>query len=233
LISSRLIGLVLLLAAALPTVGQQTYVSRFDVFTGYTYLNSPSVGLAESGFHTQAGVRVKPWLSLGFDYSIAVGDLALTPEQLVPETQQRLSAQLAQLAAAGRLPAGYSLKVPVHSRTQTFAAGPQIAYRGFKHVTLFLRPSCGIIKELATPRPGDAIATGIVAQLAPSGEKSDKVIFYGFGGGMDVNFTRHVGLRVQADLVRDNLFNDLLRNARGTVRFSIGPCFNFGKNILE
>ena len=50
---------------------------------------------------------------------------------------------------------------------------------------------------------------------------------------MDLNFTRHVGLRLQADLVRDHLFNDLMRDSRGTVRFSIGPCFNFGRNIVE
>jgi hypothetical protein len=38
-------------------------------------------------------------------------------------------------------------------------------------------------------------------------------------------------LRTQADLVYDHLFNDLLKDGRWTVRFSVGPCFNFGKNI--
>ena len=42
--------------------GQQTYVTRFDLFAGYTYLNSPHVGLAEHGFHTQAGVRRWTWM---------------------------------------------------------------------------------------------------------------------------------------------------------------------------
>jgi len=42
-----------------------------------------------------------------------------------------------------------------------------------------------------------------------------------------------VALRMQADLVHDHLFSDLLQNGRMTVRFSIGPCFNFGKNILK
>lgn len=223
--------LILLPAAA--ALGQQTYVTRYDLFTGYTHLNSPHVGLGENGFHGQFGVRPWKFMSLGFDYSVAQGDLTITPNLLLPALQQSLGAQLAQLAALGKLPAGYQLTVPASSTTQTFAGGPQFAYRHFKQVTLFIRPSCGIIKETATPKPGDPIAAGVVAQLAPDGKKKDNVIFYGFGGGIDLNFSKHVAVRVQADFVRDHLFNDLLTDARNTVRFSIGPCFNFGKNIAE
>jgi hypothetical protein len=57
---------------------QQTYVTRFYTFAGYTYLNSPRVGLVKQGFHTQAGVRVRKWLTVGFDYSVSTGDLNLT-----------------------------------------------------------------------------------------------------------------------------------------------------------
>ena len=222
--------LILLAAAAL---GQQTYVTRFDLFTGYTYLNSPKVGLAENGFHTQAGVRVWPWVSLGFDYSVSSGDLTLTPDLLLTSLQQSLAAQFAQLIAAGVIPPSYKLVVPAHSLTQTFAGGPQFAYRHWKPVTLFIRPSCGLIHETATPNPADPIAAGVVKQLAPSGQKQDNVIFYGFGGGIDLLFSKHFAVRVQADFVRDHLFNDLLADPRNTVRFSIGPCFNFGKNIVE
>jgi len=70
-------------------------------------------------------------------------------------------------------------------------------------------------------------------QLAPSGQKTDNTVFYGFGGGVDYNFSKHVAVRVQADFVRDHLFNDLLQNARNTVRFSIGPALNFGPNIAK
>jgi hypothetical protein len=89
--------------------------------------------------------------------------------------------------------------------------------------------------ELATPHAPstDLIARSVVASLAPSGEKTNWVMFYGVGGGVDFNFSKHVGLRVQADLVRDHLFDDLLKDARNTVRFSIGPCFNFGHNIVK
>jgi len=37
----------------------------------------------------------------------------------------------------------------------------------------------------------------------------------------------HVARLVQA---RD-LFSDLLKDGRFTTRFSVGPCFNFGRNI--
>jgi hypothetical protein len=213
--------------------GQQEYVSRYDAFAGYTFLDSPHVGLFENGFQFQAGVRPKTWYSLGFDYSISAGDLTLTPNLLTTALQQQLAAQLQQLAAAGLLPAGFTLSVPAHSRTQTFAAGPQLAYRHFSRITLFVRPSIGAIHEVATPHPTNAIAAAIAKQLVPSGQKTDWTGFYGFGGGADVLFSKHVGLRVQADLVYDHLFSDLLKDGRLTARFSIGPCFNFGKNIKK
>jgi len=224
---------LLLAAAAQPGSGQQAYVSRFDMFTGYTYLDSPAVSLGENGFHFQTGVRANTWLSLGFDYSIAAGNLTITPNLLLPSLQQELGAELAQLAAAGEIPAGYNLVVPAHSRTQTFAAGPQFNYRHFSKVTLFIRPSAGAIHEYATPQPGDPIAAGIAMQLAPSGHVVDTVAFYGFGGGADFNFSKHVGLRVQADFVHDHLFSNLLENGRNTVRMSVGPCFNFGGNLMR
>ena len=224
---------LLIMVLATCAAGQQTYVTRFDLFTGYTYLNSPHVGLAESGFQTQFGVRPWTFMSLGFDYSVSQGTLTLTPDLLLPSLQQSLGAQLGQLAKLGVIPANYQLTVPADSTTQTFAGGPQLAFRHWKHMTIFVRPSCGIIKETATPRPGDAIATAVVAQLAPTGKKKDTTEFYGVGGGIDLLFSKHFAVRIQGDFVRDHLFNDLLTDARNTVRLSIGPCFNFGHNIAK
>jgi hypothetical protein len=222
----------LVLLLAVPLFGQQSYVSQYDVYAGYAFLNSPHVSLFENGFAAQAGVRVRRWVSIGFDYSRSTGDLKITPDLLLPSLQESLGGQLRQLAAAGRLPAGYSLVVPAHSVTQTFAFGPQLAYWKMEHATLFLRPVfAGIIHEVATPRPGDPIAAAVVAQLAPGGNKSNNVPFIGFGGGFDILFSKHVGWRTQADLVYDHLFDDLLKDGRFTVRFSTGPCFNFGRNI--
>lgn len=228
-----LVSSFLILLCSQPVSAQQTYVSRYDAYVGYAYFDSPKIGLAENGFHIQVGMNPRTWMSLGFDYSRATGDLTLTPGMLVDSLRTALAAQLAALAAAGRLPAGYTLAVPTGSVTQTFAAGPQPAIRRWKAVTIFVRPSLGVILEQATPHPVDPIATGIVAQLAPSGKKDDWVPFYGVGGGVDLNIGPHFSVRVQADYVRDHLFSDLLKEARNTVRFSIGPAFHFGKNIVK
>ena len=220
-----------LLAAG--ALGQQTYISRFDQFDGYTYLNSPLVSLAENGFHTQFGVRPVPWLALGFDYSVSKGDLSLTPSLLTTQLQQSLGAELQQLVALGAIPATYQLVAPAHSVTQTFAAGPELLFHHFKSITIFVRPSVGVIHETATPQVTDPIEAMVVQQLAPTGKKTDNAVFYGFGGGVDVNFSRHVILRMQGDFVRDHLFSDLIQNSRNTVRLSIGPAFEFGKNIAK
>src|SRR5208283_4500290 len=105
---------LLLLALALPVAslrayGQQSYVSRYDLFAGYTFLDSPHVSLFENGFHLQAGVRPKTWYSLGFDYSISGGDLTLTPGLLTPAWQEQLGGLLQELALLGQLPAGYTV----------------------------------------------------------------------------------------------------------------------------
>ena len=212
--------------------GQQTDVPRFDAYVGYGFLNSPSIGLFENGVSMQVGIRPKRWYSLGFDYTIAKGTITLVPSMLPDGLRTQLGARLGQLVAAGVIPPTYSLSVPASSVTQTFAVGPQLAYRGMTHATLFLRPVfAGAIREAASPHPRDAIATSIANELAPSGKKTDVAPFIGFGGGFDIIFTRTISLRTQADLVYDHLFNDLLRDGRFTVRFSIGPAFNFGRNI--
>jgi hypothetical protein len=218
-----------------PAFGQrQTYVTQFDAYAGYAFLYNPHIGLFENGFAAQFGFRPRTWLSAGFDYSISSGDLTLTPNLLTTSLQQLLAAQLAALAAAGKLPPGYMLRVPVHSRTQTFAVGPQLAFRHWEHETIFVRPVfAGAVHETATPRPQDPIAAAIAAQLAPSGRKTDTTWFIGFGGGVDLLFSKHIALRVQADLVHDDLFSDLLKDGRWTVRFSTGPAFNFGRNIAK
>jgi hypothetical protein len=222
-----------MLIAPVSARGQQTYVTRFDIYTGYTFLDSPHTSLFTNGFHFQAGVRPSTHYSVGFDYSISAGDFTLTPDLLTTSLQQQLGAQLAQLIAMGVIPPNYSLVVRSHSRTQTFAAGPQLAYRHFSTVTLFVRPFIGAVHVLATPHPSDPVATAIVKQLAPSGEKTDTAPFYGFGGGVDFLFSKHFALRVQSDLVYQHVFSDLLKDGQWTMRFSVGPAFNFGKNISK
>ena len=212
---------------------QQTYVSRYDVYAGYANLNSPVVGLNENGFHFQVGYNPKTWYSMGFDYSNATGDIVLTPSVLTTADQQQIAGAIQLYGPTFGLPPNYQLAVPTHSFTQTFAAGPQYEYRHFKKATIFLRPSLGAIRERATPHPADAFSTLIVSQLAPSGSKMDWVGFYGVGGGVDYNVTKHFGVRAQFDYVHDHLFDDLLKDGRNTLRLSIGPSFHFGRNMVK
>ncbi len=233
--SLRVAVAILALAAllAVPAGAQDKYISRYNLYAGYAFLDSPHISLFENGFHTQAGIRTNTWLSLGFDYSVTAGDLTLTPALLPDALRATLTATLGQLAAVGLLPPGYTLAVPTHSVTQTFAAGPQFTVYNSSKVSIFVRPSLGAIHEKATPKPADPIAKTIVAGLSPTGVKTDWQGFYGFGGGFDINFSKHVAIRTQADFVYDHLFNDILKDGRFTTRFSIGPTFNFGRNVAE
>ena len=71
-----------------PAVGEQEYVSRYDAYAGYAFLDSPHIGLFENGFALQAGFRPKTWYSFGFDYSRTTGDTSLTPDLLPSGLQQ-------------------------------------------------------------------------------------------------------------------------------------------------
>ncbi|HEY7388823.1 MAG TPA: hypothetical protein VH640_09955 [Bryobacteraceae bacterium] len=217
-----------------PAFGQQDYVTRFDAYAGYALLDAPSIGLLQNGVAAQAGFRPNTWLSVGLDYTYAQGDLTITPGLLTKALQQRLAGGLAQLAAAGQLPPGYQLRVPAFSRTQTATAGAELVFRHFAHETLFLRPVfAGAIYETANLRPRDAIAAAIVTQIAHSGTASDVTWFIGAGGGIDILFGHHFALRNQVDVVWNHLFSDLLANGRWEIRYSVGPAFNFGKNIKQ
>ncbi|MGA8028242.1 MAG: hypothetical protein WB992_13955 [Bryobacteraceae bacterium] len=229
----RVTLIIFLLLLPFSAFGQQSYIGRFDAYAGFMYLESPHVSLGEPGFHTQVGVRVKPWYSLGFDYSVGAGDTSLTPGLFTTSLQQQLGTELGQLAALGLIPANYTLSLPIHSRTQTFAAGPQLAFHHWSLVTLYLRPSIGAIHETAIPHPADPIAAMIVQQLAPSGKKVDWTPFYGVGGGADFNVSTHFAVRAQLDVVHDHLFSDLLKDGRNSIRFSIGPAFQFGRNVVQ
>ena len=222
---------VLFAFAGISANALQTYISRYDVYTGFAVIDSPALGLDEhNGFHVQAGMNPRRWLSFGGDYSVASGSEMLTTDLLPADKQAMVNAAQAQYIALGFLPANYHLAVPTDAATQTFAFGPQLAYRHFAKTTLFLRPSLGGLRERAVPHPADAFQKVIVAGLAPAGFKLDWTGFYGIGGGADFTLTRHIGLRAQMDLVYNHPFNDILANGRWTFRYSVGPSFHFGRN---
>jgi hypothetical protein len=210
--------------------GQQSYVGRWDAYGGFMRLMQPSINLAEPGFNLQAGMRPTNWVTVGFDYTVGTGQNVLEPGMLLPSLQKQLAAQLSQLAAMGLVPAGYQLAVPINAKTQSFQIGPDFPFRHFQAVTFFVRPNLGALQVVATPHPADPIATGIVAQLVPEGKKTDWTYFYGFGGGLEFNVKKHFALRFQADFAHDQFFNDLLK-AGNTIRFSVGPAVQWGKNM--
>lgn len=211
---------------------QQTDVERYDVYAGFAGFETPELNLAQRGFHLQAGENLKSWLSAGFDYSVATGHNSLTANLLTASLQQQLGAEIEYLIEQGVIPPNYQLVVPLDASSQTFALGPQLAYRHYKPVTLFVRPSLGAIRQKVTPHPTDPVSQSIVEQLVPAGYKVDWSGFYGFGGGVEWNATRHFGLRAQTDVVYWRLFNDLLANGTWTTRYSIGLTYHFGKNIV-
>ena len=208
----------------------QEYVGRFEVYAGYLYLWSPQIKLQEPGFHIQAGMRWSRRISLGLDYSRGTGSTSLTSNLATASLQQELNSYLDPLKAAGLLPASYVPSLPLSSVTETFAAGPNLVFRHFNRVTFFVRPALGAIHEVAAGHPDDIFTKALLTMIAPSGMKTDTTVFYGFGGGTAFNLTKHFSLVVQADLVRNHLFSDLLKDSRNTLRVSVGPGFQFGKN---
>ncbi len=228
--------LIFIFAASLTCFSQQTYVNRFDAYAGYGYFSTPSLNLSQNGFNGEFGWNWKTWLALGFDFSVFTGSNTITPSMLNTTLQQTLGAEIAALQAIGELPPGYALRMPTSSTTYTYSAGPQINIRHFKPVTFFVRPALGSLHEVATLHPAsdDPFAQQVAIALAgPNRQKTDTVTFYGFGGGMDFNITKHFGVRTAADYVHYNMFTNVLGSSQNSVRFSVGPTFRFGGNIVK
>ncbi len=215
------------LLTSLTGFSQQTDIRQFSTFGGFSYLSTPSLNLTQRGFDGDFGVNVRSWLTLGGDFSYSVGSSSLVPKYLNAATQAKLAPFLPYL------PPGYVLAVPYDSATYTYEAGPQFNYRGFRKVTLFVRPALGALHAAVTVKPGDPIAKQIVnGLLGTNPTKSDTAVFYGFGGGLTWEVTPNFGLRVATDVVHFNYFSDLLNGGRNSVRLTVGTKFSFGKNIL-
>ena len=211
----------LLLVFSACAFAQQSYVGRYDAFAGFTYLDTPRMNLMERGFITQEGININRWLAFGVDFSVMDGHSDLKIGDLVPADRN----------AAHSLGFPDSFGVPYNSITYTYTAGPQINIRKFKKVTLFVHPDLGAIHEKVTAAPKTTLQTLVTNALVPGGSRPDTTYFYGVGGGLQYGLTKHFGLRFTADYVHLHLFSNLLADSRNSFRFSIGPSFNFGKNV--
>lgn len=212
---------------------QQTELKRYDVYVGFVDLNSPGLGLNQTGVHTQFGVNARKWYAIGVDYSISSGSTVLKADLLPVTLQEELAPLIEAYIQAGIIPPTYQLTLPAHIMTQSLAAGPQFAYRHFRRVTLFVRPSVGAFRLAATLHPADPVAAEISQVLAPSNPTVDWTGFYGFGGGDEVLLTPHFGLRSQMDVVYNHPFSDFIASGFWTMRYSVGLNIHAGKNILK
>lgn len=226
----KLFLMSLLLSLSVCAFAQQDYVGRYDSFVGFSYLDTPKLNLLERGFITEEGVNLNRWLALGVDFSVMQGHSGITPADIKTSVLAQIPAPvLAQLAA---IP-GYAL--PYNSTIYTYTAGPQINYRKFKKVTLFVHPDLGAIHATATATPKTPIDVAVLTLLPNlnGGKLKDTTYFYGIGGGAQYHFTKHVGVRFTFDYVHVFLFSGVLANSRNAYRFGIGPSFNFGKNVSK
>ena len=234
---SKVVLLSTFLLLSLSCFAQQDYIARYSAFTAFSYLSTPSLNLTQRGFDGDFGVNVRPWLTLGGDFSYNSGSSSILPGYLSSSAQAKLAPIIPLL------PPGFVVAVPYSTTTYTYEAGPQFNYRKEKKFTYFARPALGALHSNFNAQPGacqqpqlhcQAILTQIVTGLVgPSLSKSDTVVFYGFGGGMTWEMTHAFGIRIAADYVRYNFFSDLLNGSRGSVRVTVGTKFNFGKNIVH
>ena len=205
---------------------KQEYVGQYDAYFGYAYLTTPNMNLDERGWQAQFGYNWKRWVAVGVDTSYFGGNSSITVPQLNNQTIAKLAPILPYL------PPGYTVWSPYHANTYTITGGPQFNYRGFKYVTLFIHPDLGAMYQSITMQPPDPIMAGIVKNLlGPSMKTSQWTPFFGVGGGIDVNVSKHIGLRFQSDWVYTKLFDNLLRDPQYTWRMSASPTFRFGKNV--
>lgn len=224
----RVLFCALAVSISLGALAQQADVNRYTIFTGFDYLIGPSRNLTERGFDVDFGVTAKRWLALGADFS-AMGSDILSGAGTINGSDTAFAPLLNASAALGA-PTPGAVRVAFTSTTYTFAAGPQFYLRKWKKVTLFGRPGLGGIHEAATlalpPQLGGLFT--LLGVSAPASHQTDTALFFGLGGGFDLNVSRRVGLRFAADWVNTHLFPDLLTNRQNYVRFSVGPTFRWG-----
>jgi hypothetical protein len=240
----KLLLAVLLLSLSACAFAQQDYVGRYDAFAGFSFLDSPKLDLQQRGFNTQIGTNLRSWLAFGFDYSIQMGHASLVPNDLKTPYANALNGLVLEGKAGlipgfPTLPANYVLYAPFSATTQTFTLGPQLEYRHFKKATFFIHPSIGAMHEKIDLHPHDAFTTyvalpaiiksGILSTLLPS----DTTYFYGLGGGGEYNATQHVHIRADVEFVHVYLYSGILADSRNSIRLSVGPTLNFGKNIMK
>jgi hypothetical protein len=212
-------GLMILLC--LPALAQQTDVNRYTLFTGFDYMISPARNLTERGFEGDFGMTVRPWLGLGGDFGALGSDIISGAGTI--NGGETIFVPLLPPGAASQI------NVPIKSTTYTFAVGPQFYLRKWEKVTFFARPGFGGIHEKADIDLSQVAPTLMFLGIpVPSAHQTDTQLFFGLGGGFDINVSRKIGMRFAADWVNTHLFSNLLTQRQNYIRFSVGPTFRWG-----
>ncbi len=243
---SLLTTVVVLLFAAtvVQSASAQVTYRKWDMYGGYTYLNTPTNSVSQYGYNLSFGHNLNNWLALGMDFSNFRGEGAqqATGGDLASRLPSSVGATLPPQVLAA-LP-GISVNVPAHLSTTTFAAGTQFEVRKIKWVTPFFRPFLGVFHNKAQGQAAQItpvkLPTGVTPQMLAAvlasipKETLDKaltqdatVLGYGAGAGVDINFTRPIGIRFSTDYIRTPLFGARQNN----VRIGFGLIYRFGRDV--
>ncbi len=220
----KVICAAVLLLISLHAFAQQTYVNRVGFFTGYSYLNTSSLGLGQHGFNASGGVNISRSIELGSDFSVLKGNTNLGINQT------KLRPVLAPILAAHGIPAGAlaNVALPVDATTYTYQIGGQINIRRWQRFTPFVRPVLGAMHEMVDVKIANPALAPIFAAAGLKPHAGDTVPMFGIGGGIDLNASRHFGLRFSVDYAHTAMFDSMLYH-QNTLRFSVGPTFKFGE----
>ncbi len=233
LANRALIGILvlsgLLLALVSPAVAQDQEINRYTLYTGFDWMNNPGLNLTQRGFDVDFGVTLKPWMAIGGDFS-AAGDAIFSGGGTINGADTVYAATINAASGLGVPPAS-SIHVPFKSTSYTFAVGPQFYLRKWRAVTFFARPGLGGIHATADVQfpPGLGGLLGQLGITPPNPHQTDTQVFFGAGGGVDINISRRVALRFTADWINTHLFSDLLTNRQNYVRCTVGPTFRWGR----
>lgn len=212
-----------------PAFAQRDFgINRYTLYTGVDYFNNPGLSLSQRGFDTDFGVTVKPWVAIGGDFS-AAGNSIVSGGGTINGSSTVYAPALAAAAGLGAPPPS-AVNVPFKSTSYTFAFGPQFYWRPLRQVTFLGRPGLGGIHATADINlpPQLAELLQLVGARLPNAHQTDTRLFFGLGGGVDLNVSKQVALRVTADWINTHLFSSLLVNRQNFLRITVGPTFRWG-----
>lgn len=188
---------IILIAGLLIALSSQAFAQEappVEVFAGYSYFR-PDGGGSLHGWNASVAVSLGRWLEIDSDLSGHYG-------------RQSFSAEISN----GDLPGNISIRANSNASVHSFLFGPRFSYRGNKKLTPFVRNLFGVsrLRTDATIRTGN---------LAVDSAFADVGFAFAIGGGLDVNLSESVGLRLfQVDYVGTNFGG----TSQGNVRLSFG-----------